>query len=110
MRIRIKPPKAKQLIKEMEAHLPLPVYATPEVSRSLREQGKKVRADEELQVTSVFDSGEMGGIVCGIESQDKKEALVISLTHLRIGASHRLKARIEAYQKARVRSLASQRW
>ena len=110
MRIRIKAPTAKQLIKEMEAQLPLPVYVTPEVSRSLREQGKEVRAEEELQVTSVFDSGEMGGIVCGIESQDQKEVLVISLTHLRIRAGHRLQGRIEAYQRARVRSLADQRW
>ncbi|MBA3571746.1 MAG: hypothetical protein H0W34_07200 [Pyrinomonadaceae bacterium] len=109
MKIKIKPPAAKQLIKDIEAHLPLPVYTTTEVSRSLRQQGKEVRADEELQVTSVVDSGEMGGILCGIESQDKKEVFLISLTHLRIRSDHRLKARIEAYQKARVRSLARQR-
>ena len=109
MRIRIKPPPAKQLLKEIEAHLPLVVYATPELSRSLREQGMKVRADEELQVTAVFDSGEMGGIMCGIESQDKEEVFVISLTHLRVGAGHPLKERIEAYQKERVRRLARQR-
>jgi len=70
MKIRMKPPSAQQLIKEIEAHLPLPVHVTPEVSRSLREQGKDVPADEELQVTSVFDSGEMGGIVCAIEDKD----------------------------------------
>ncbi len=110
MKIKIKPPDARQLIKEIEAHLPLPAYATPELSHSLRQQGKHMRADEELQVTSVLDSGEMGGILCGIESQDKKEALLISLTHLRIGADHPLKTRIEAYQKARVRKLARQRW
>ena len=110
MKIKIKPPDAKHLIKEIEAHLPLPVYATPEVSRSLRQQGKNVRADDELQVTSVVDSGEMGGILCEIESQDKKEVFLISLTHLRIRSDHPLKTRIEAYQKARVRSLARQRW
>jgi hypothetical protein len=109
MKIRMKPPSAQQLIKEIEAHLPLPVRVTPEVSRSLREQGKDVSADEELQVSSVFDSGEMGGIVCAIEIEDQKEVLAISLTHLRIGADHPLRAKIVAYQKARVRKLMRQR-
>jgi hypothetical protein len=110
MKIRMKPPSAQQLIKEIEAHLPLPVHVTPEVSRSLREQGKDVSADEELQVSSVYDSGEMGGIVCAIEIEDQKEVLAISLTHLRIGADHPLRAKIMAYQKARVRKLMQQRW
>lgn len=110
MKIRIKPPTAKQLIKDLEAHLPMPVYATPELSITLRQQGKNVRADEELHVTSVFDSGQTGGIVCAIESRDRKEVFVISLTHLRVRADHPMKARVEAYQTARVRSLARQRW
>jgi len=109
MKIRMKPPKTADLIKEIEAHLPLPVHVTPEVSRSLREQDKDVSAEEELQVSSVFDSGEMGGIVCAIEIKDEKEVLAISLTHLRIGADHPLRAKIEAYQKARVRKLMRQR-
>jgi hypothetical protein len=75
----------------------------PEVSISLRQQGKDVRADEELQVTSVYDSGESGGIICAIESQDKKEVFVISLTYLRIRPDHPLREPIQAYQKDRVR-------
>lgn len=104
-----KPPDTRQLIKEIEAHLPLPVYATPELSSSLRQKGKKVRAGEVLQATSVFDSGDMGGILCAIEDEGQEEVFVISLTHLRIGSDHPLRARIEAYQKARVLSLRRQR-
>ena len=48
MKIKIKPPAAGQLIKEIEAHLPLPVSVTPEVSQLLQQKGKNVRADEEL--------------------------------------------------------------
>ena len=107
--MKIKAPTARQLVKEIEAHLPLPVYATPELSRSLREQGKRVSVDEELKVTSVFDSGDMGGILCAIEDKNHKDVFVISLTHLRIGSDHPLRARIEAYQRARVRSLRRQR-
>jgi hypothetical protein len=107
--MKIKPPDAGHLIKEIEAHLPLPVYATPELSRSLRQQGKRVGADEAMQVTSVLDSGDMGGILCAIESKDQKEVMLVSITHLRIGPDHPLRARIEAYQKARVRRLMRQR-
>src|SRR5262249_39579734 len=96
MKIKINPPDARQLIKEIEAHLPLPDHATPELAHSLWQQGKDVSADEELQVTSVLDSGEMGGILCAIESKDKKEVFMISLTHLRISADHPLRAQIEA--------------
>lgn len=107
--MKIKPPAGKQLVKEIEAHLPLPVYATPELSRSLREQGKRLSVDEEMKVISVFDSGDMGGILCAIDSEKSKEAMVISLTHLRIAPDHPLRERIEAYQRARVRSLRWQR-
>lgn len=109
MKIKIKPPDARQLIKEIEAQLPLPVFATPELARSLPQKGKDVSADEELPVTSVLDSGEMGGILCAIESKDKQEVFMVSLTHLRIGTGHPLKLRIEAYQKDRVRKLLRQR-
>jgi hypothetical protein len=109
MKIRMKPPKAQELIKEIEAHLPLPVHLTPEAAYSLRQQGKDVRADETLQVSSVMDSGDIGGILCAIESKDKKGYIMTSLTHLRVAAGHPLKARIEAYQRARVRKLSRQR-
>jgi hypothetical protein len=108
MKIRMKPPKAQELIKEIQAHLPLPVYPTPELAQTLRQKGATMRMDEALQVTSVMDSGEMGGIMCAIESKDKKEVLMVSLTHLRIESGHSLKARIEAYQKARVCKLSRQ--
>jgi hypothetical protein len=109
MKIKIRPPVAKHFIKEIEEHLPLPVYVTPAVSISLREQDKDVCADEELQVTSVYDSGESGGIMCAIESNDKKEVLAISLTYLRIRSDHPLRESIQAYQKDRVRKLSRQR-
>jgi hypothetical protein len=109
MKIRMKPPTAQELIKEIEAHLPLPVYPTPELAQSLRQKGVAARIDEALQVTSVFDSGDMGGIMCAVESKNKKDVFMISLTHLRIEPGHPLKARIETYQKARVRKLSRQK-
>lgn len=109
MKIKMRPPDARQLMKEIEAHLPLPVYVTPEVADTLRQKGNEVDDGEEFQVTSVMDSGEMGGIMCATQSKDKKTVFWSSLTHLRIGADHPLKASIVAYQIDRVRKLARQR-
>ena len=109
MRLRIKAPKAAQLIKEIEKHLPLPVYLTPEAAHSLRAKGKSFSTDTELQVSSVLDSGDMGGILCTIAEPDAKEVVMISLTHLRIRPDHPLRVRVEAYQRERVRQLSKQR-
>jgi hypothetical protein len=109
MKFRVKPPKARELIEEIESHLPLPAFPTPELAQSLRQKGVAVRMDEAMQVTSALDSGDMGGIMCAVESKNKKDVFMISLTHLRIAPGHPLKARIEAYQRARVRKLSRQR-
>lgn len=67
-----------------------------------KQYDQAIRADEELQVTSVFDSGDMGGILCAIASTEHKEVFVISLTHLCIHEEHPLGGRIEAFQKVRI--------
>ncbi len=109
MRIRIKAPSAPQLIRELQPHLPLPVYLTPELSLSLREKIKDLSPGEEVQVTSLLDSGEMGGILCALGDADSKQVALVSLTHLRIHPDHPMRLRIEAYQRDRVRKLARQR-
>ncbi len=110
--MKIKAPTGRQLVKEIESHLPLPVYATPESSRSLRKRGNRVSVDEELKVTSVFDSGDMGGILCAIENEKQEEVFVISLTHLRLCSDH-LRSRSVAMGERRAvtrwRSLKDQR-
>lgn len=75
------------LIEKIERHLPL----TAEIQR-------------------VFDSSEEGGgIVCDISGSQSKEAIVISITHLKIPYSHPLEKEIRAYQKARFQSL-KEKW
>lgn len=46
-----------------------------------------------------------GGIICGISPKDSKEAVVVSLTHLKIPYGHPLEKEIRAYQKARSKGL-----
>ncbi len=67
------------LLEEMKQHLPIPARPTKELSRHLRQKGIHIDMNRDLNIIAVFDSGNMGGIICAIEG-DKKQGLVISLT------------------------------
>jgi hypothetical protein len=95
------------LIEEMEKHLPIPAYPSKELRQLLQKKGKNIGIDTELKITKVFDSGDMGGIMCSI-IEENSEVYVVSLTHLRIRFGHPLYHKISAYQKKRIRNLARQ--
>ena len=97
-----------ELIKEMERYLPIPVYPSRELAQLFRKQGKDISMDTELKITKVFDSGDMGGIVCTI-LEENKEAVIVSLTHLRVPPAHPLCDKILAYQRKRIRSISRSR-
>ena len=96
------------LVEEMKQYLPIPARPTKELSRFLRQKGIHIDVNLDLSIIEVFDSGDMVGIICAIEG-DKKQGLVISLTHLIIKPDHPLSDKIAAYQKQRLKSLQSQR-
>jgi len=97
-----------ELIKEMGRYLPISVYPSKELAQLFRKQGKDISMDTELKVTKVFDSGDMGGIVCTI-LEENKEAFVVSLTHLRVPPNHPLCDKILAYQRRRMKSITRSR-
>jgi hypothetical protein len=99
--------KAMELVRKMETHLPIPARPTGAYIRAMRERGVKVAHDQELQVKRVFYLGDEGGIACDVTpSRDAKEAVVVSLTHLRVRRQHPLAQEIRAYQRERTRRLA----
>jgi hypothetical protein len=99
--------KAMELMRKMEAHLPVPARPTSALARSMRGKGIKLAHDQGLQIQDVFYLGDEGGISCNVTlSKDAKEALVVSVTHLRIHPRHPLAREIRAYQKERTRRLA----
>ncbi|MCK4399129.1 MAG: hypothetical protein KAV25_09075 [Methanophagales archaeon] len=99
--------RTKELIKEIQKYLPLPVYASPELCKLLRKQGKAVNTKTGLKITKVFDSGEMGGIVCSI-IEENKEVFVVSLTHLKTKRDHPLSRKILEYQIDRIKRISKQ--
>ena len=95
-----------KLINEMERYLPIPVYPSKELRQLLRKQGKDISRDTELNITRVFDSGDVGGIVCTVlEDEENKEVFIVSLTHLQIKPAHPLNEKIVAYQKQIVKNI-----
>ena len=97
-----------ELIKEMERYLPISVYPSKELAQLFRKQGKDISMDTELKITKVFDSGDMGGIVCTVLEKNK-EAVIVSLTHLRVQPNHPLSDKILTYQRQRIKSISRSR-
>lgn len=105
------PDTVARLLELMRAHLPIPVSPTPELVRTLRRGGLKISAGS-LAVKRVFYMGDPGGISCDVTPDDGavREAIVVSLTHLRVALAHPLYRQIRAYQRERVRRIrASER-
>jgi hypothetical protein len=99
--------QAMELKRKMEAHLPIPARPTGTYIRALREQGVQVARDQELQIQDVLYLGDEGGIACNVTpSRDAKQALIVSITHLRVDPRHPLAQDIRAYQRERTRKLA----
>jgi len=96
-----------ELVRKMEAHLPIPARPTGAFIRAMRERGVKLARDQELQIQDVFYFGDEGGISCNVTpSKDAKEVVIVSLTHLRVRRQHPLVQEIRAYQRERARRIA----
>ncbi len=95
--------EVQQLLRDMEGQLPISVRPTRELLQTLAQGGVKCRPDESLQIGSVLCLGDVGGIACALKKWPTagKNAVVVSLTHLRVDHSHPLAARIGAYQAKR---------
>ncbi|MBC8263174.1 MAG: hypothetical protein H8E47_03510 [Anaerolineales bacterium] len=102
--------KATELMRKMETQLPIPARPTSAFVRAMREQGVKIPRDQELQIKRVFYAGDEGGIMCDVTlSEEAKEAIIVSITHLRVPPRHPLAKEIREYQQERTRRLAQSR-
>lgn len=102
------PGTVARLLEQMEDQLPIPAFPTRDVVRILRRRGVKASADRSLSVKRVFYAGDEAGIVCDVTpGRAAQEVLIVSLTHLRIAPHHPLFPAILAYQRERLRRLAT---
>jgi len=74
----------------------------------MRDRGLSIRARRRLMIIEVFYGGDEGGIMCALDKiGEGNEALVSSLTHLKVVARHPLAKAMKAYQQERKKKLAA---
>ena len=94
------------LMKAMEENLPIPILPTKELQRTIRNNKISLPKGHSLQIEKVHYLGDAGGIACGLAlPEGSEEALVTSVTHIRIHPKHCLAKEITKYQKRRVKKL-----
>jgi hypothetical protein len=102
------PEKVQRLLASLRASLPFEVELTPSLVRHLRGQHVAAADNRRHAVSDVSYAGDEGGIVCHITPSDGREALVVSLTHLRVPRSMPFATAIAEYQKRRIKKLRKQ--
>ena len=98
--------KSVALVERMRAALPIRVFTTKALRKTLQ-RGSKRGFPHECSVTEVRYMGDEGGIVCNLDFGfcDTKEVHIVSITHLRFDRRHPLEREIEAYCKHRIKRL-----
>ena len=100
--------KTAKLLAALKAAVPFEVELTERIIAQLRAQHDAVADQTHLTVSNLSYAGDEGGIVCHIAPPEKREALIISLTHVRVPRSMPLAAAIADYQKHRTKKLKKQ--
>jgi len=102
------PEKTRKLLAALKAAVPFEVELTDQLVKHLRAHGDAVADKKHHTVSELSYAGDEGGIVCHIVPPEKREALVVSLTHVRVPRSMPLAAAVVDYQKHRVKKLKKQ--
>ena len=99
--------EAIALVERIKAAVPIPARPTRQLVNLLRNKGVSLGADPKLEIKDVYYGGDEGGIMCDVTPGGvAKEAVVCSLTHLRVHPKHPLAGEIRTYQDTRTRRLA----
>ena len=100
--------EATALIKNMEAHLPIPVQPKKCFIHAMRNNGIIVKPNQKMQIESVMYLGDEGGIGCCVGLLKKGEVVITSVTHIRVKSSHAIGKEVSEYQNMRLKKLNSQ--
>jgi hypothetical protein len=98
--------KTYQLLATLKAAAPFEVELTPSVIAHLRTQQIAVKPQQ--IVTEISYAGDEGGIVCHMAPEEGRDALIVSLTHVRAKRSLAFAAAVLDYQKHRLKKLKKQ--
>jgi hypothetical protein len=102
------PKKTEPLMAAVKAAVPFDVELMPASIKLLQTENIATLNETRQTVSDVSYAGDEGGIVCHIVPPDRREALVVSLTHLRVSRTMPLASAVVNYQKHRVKKLKKQ--
>ena len=100
--------KTHDLLASLKAATPFEVELTPPLIALLLAKAPGFDRQPRQVVRNVSYAGDEGGIVCHIEPDGGREAVVVSLTHLRLRRSLPFAAAVQGYQKHRMKKLKKQ--
>jgi hypothetical protein len=103
------PEKTARLLAALKAAAPFEVELTPALINYLRAENLTAEIRTNQTVSDLSYAGDEGGIVCHLSRSDETgQALVVSLTHVRVPRTMPLAAAVAGYQKHRVKKLKKQ--
>lgn len=103
------PEKTARLLAALKAAVPFDVELLPALIDYLRAENLTAEVKTRQSVSDLSYAGDEGGIVCHLSpSAETRQALVVSLTHVRVPCSMPLSAAVASYQKHRVKKLKKQ--
>jgi hypothetical protein len=102
------PEKTTRLLTALKAAVPFEVEVLPSVIKRLQSENLTITNPTRQLVSDLSYAGDEGGIVCHIVPEGKGEALIMSLTHVRVPRTNPLAAAIIDYQKHRIKKLKKQ--
>ena len=88
------------LISQLDNEIPITAYPIRELVQIFRNAGNPITLQSKLTITSIFNSGDISGIMCSILGNDGKVG-ACSLTHLIFDFKFRLYKDIIDYQRKR---------
>ena len=102
--------KTDLLIAMLKEALPIEANITSPLAKLLAEKSPDTPIPAKCNVTSVFYSGDVGGIICGLDigGPTTETAHLVSITHLALHPRVPLSREIEAYQRHRTKKLRQQ--
>jgi hypothetical protein len=97
--------KVQELMRKMEAQLPIPAQPTDALIRAMRQHGVKLARSQELPIQRLFCMGDEGGISRDVTPRGmEKTPIICSITHIEISPDHPLAKRFGPTRRHEPRS------
>ena len=100
-----KPEKTRELVATLKAAAPFEVALTQPVVALLRSQENTQAIQPRQIVVEISYIGDGGGVMCRMQPRETENAVVLSLTHIRVHRSLPFAAAVLDYQKHRAKKL-----